>query len=190
MSVISTLLSLAVSLWGICRFIVSDSKRRRAFKLKGKAPVRNRWAFAAILLPGLVLLVFDQWSATLMWIGGMPLLGWIATVINPATYAKLSEFLYRQTRIMQATSILAVQYLSSFPARYVPEHLSMRRMHSIRSRKTTAEHSQQVEIEELKARITALEARLHRQETLGDAVLTETVAPELSQNSKPLDAAE
>ena len=88
MTVVITLLAIAVSCAGIAYLAATDVKRRRVFSLPAMEPKHRALAWTLVYLPGLFLLIFDQWAATMMWLGGMPLAGWIMVIIPPQAYAQ------------------------------------------------------------------------------------------------------
>lgn len=95
MTVALTLAMIMASAIGIAHLMMVDPKRIRAHRLEAPKAKRHPFAWTLIWLPGPVLLIFDQWSAALMWLGGMPIIGWIIVSTPPKTYAALQEKLRR-----------------------------------------------------------------------------------------------
>lgn len=88
-TVLLTLVTIGLSAAAVAHLAHYDPKRRRAFA----EPVRDRsprraaaWTLAYV--PGLLLLVFDQWGAFMMWIGGAPLMSWAIASRRPDFYRR------------------------------------------------------------------------------------------------------
>lgn len=86
MTAVLPLSAVAVTLLGLAYLTATDPKRRRAFKL----PPHRRLvlpAFVLVLAPGVVLLVFGQGAAFVMWLGAVTVLGWLVAARAPAAHA-------------------------------------------------------------------------------------------------------
>lgn len=187
---------LVVSLAGLAYLALTDPKRRRTH---GQEVLDRRpylWpARIALFGPGVLLTGLGHWSGLTIWAGAVTTLGWLIAALSPATYAGLVQDVRRNR--MEAWDWLKAmaQTLFDVPARYVPERLKAWTLELPRMRKISPGRTQPAEVEELKARITALEARLYRLEH-GEEPMT-TLADEhedddltTKQPAKPLDAAE
>ncbi|MEM7400027.1 MAG: hypothetical protein AAF354_14005 [Pseudomonadota bacterium] len=117
-----TLASIALTAAGAAYLTAHDAKRRRAFRLsEGPAPRRKALTWTALYLPGVALLILDQWAAFLMWLGGAPLIGWAIAVTPPETYARLRQIAQKVTprrrqigdRLNAVLSALGPQKLSA-----------------------------------------------------------------------------
>lgn len=83
---INTLMALAVSLIALFYLKQVDPKRRRVYRLpkmtRGeKKYTRIAWLFS--LIPGLVLLVMQDYSEFIMWFAAYSLLGWLVALPKP-----------------------------------------------------------------------------------------------------------
>lgn len=77
MAVLASLLASTIPLW---RLGQRDPKRLRSSAESRVLPHGNRVRQSLtllVLLPGLALMVIGQWSAFLIWCGGLPALGWL-----------------------------------------------------------------------------------------------------------------
>lgn len=190
--------AILLSLGGLVYLAWTDPKRRRTHDLPKIERRPVVWpARIATFGPGVYLTVIGHWSGLAIWAGAVTTLGWIMAAITPETYAKLSADIrtYREQGWMKAQQML--QHLSKMPARYVPERLKAWRNNLPRLSNMTQGTTQPAEIEELKARITALEARLHRLEQgevadIADLQALDRVELPGDEHKldKPLDAAE
>lgn len=188
--------SIFASLAALAYLTFTDPKRRRTH---GQEVLDHRpylWpARIALFGPGVLLIGLGHWSGLTIWAGAVTTLGWVIAALSPATYARLVQDIERK-RIEAWDWLKAIaQTLIVEPARYVPERLKVWTFDLPRMRKRSPGRIQLAEVEELKARITALEARLYRLEN-GEEPMT-ALADEHEDNelttkqpAKPLDAAE
>lgn len=89
MTVILTLAAIAISALAAAHLAYHDPKRRRAFSEPPReGRPRRAEAWTLIYLPGMVFLVFDQWTAFMMWIGGAPLVSWLLVAQSPQFYRR------------------------------------------------------------------------------------------------------
>lgn len=143
-----TLLAIAVSAVGVAHLTAVDPKRRRAFRLDAPSkPGRTGLAWAALYIPGLVLLVMDQWAAFLMWLGGAPLVGWGIAATPPGTYARLKRRALRRLVGLRQSARALRQGVAA------PQQAFFMRDRAVVS-------SMQRQIAALEARIATLEAQL------------------------------
>ncbi len=87
MTVILTLAAIAISALAVAHLAFHDPKRRRAFSeppREGRPRRAEAWTLTC--LPGVVFLIFDQWTAFMMWIGGAPLVSWLLVAQSPQFY--------------------------------------------------------------------------------------------------------
>ncbi|MEP3114652.1 hypothetical protein [Nisaea sp.] len=104
MTVILTLAAIAISALAAAHLAYHDPKRRRAFSEPPReGRPRRAEAWTLIYLPGVVFLVFDQWTAFMMWIGGAPLVSWLLVAQSPQFYRwagmKWSSFVARTKKL-------------------------------------------------------------------------------------------
>jgi hypothetical protein len=83
MNVLATVAAIAVSLAGLARLTATDPKRRRAFRLAEPAPGRTGAAWAAVLLPGLMVPVWAGAAGFFVWLGASSVLGWAIAAAPP-----------------------------------------------------------------------------------------------------------
>lgn len=89
MSAIATLAATAVSGGGLAYLAATDGKRRRAFRLPPAGPRRGAAAWAAVLLPGVVLPVWSGAAGFFVWLGATAVLGWAIGATAPGRIADL-----------------------------------------------------------------------------------------------------
>lgn len=95
MTVILTLAAIAISALAVAHLAYHDPKRRRAFSEPPReGHPRRAEAWTMTYLPGMVFLVFDQWTAFMMWIGGAPLVSWVL-VAQPPQFYRLASIKWR-----------------------------------------------------------------------------------------------
>ncbi|MEM6577919.1 MAG: hypothetical protein AAF678_05460 [Pseudomonadota bacterium] len=198
MSGLAIFAAILFSLAGLAYLTSTDSKRRRTHDL---AKIDKRsfvWpARVASFGPGIYLTAIGHWSGLAIWAGAVTTLGWVIAAITPQTYARLKTDLRVQSDNVRDKAHELLQRLYTMPARYVSERLRAWRIDLSRLSETPLENPQAAEMDALKARITALEARLARMET-GEPEKNDSIEPEdeISPSSttltpgKPLDAAE
>lgn len=143
-----TTLAIAVSTLGVAHLTATDPKRQRVFGLH--APNRNRrqLAWAGVYLPGLLLLIFDAWSAALMWFGGLPLVGWAIAATAPQTFDRLALGLRQAQERLGNLGGATREHLRDLATRKQRE-----REHSASAR---------IRIQALESRVTELEATIER----------------------------
>ncbi len=80
-----TLISLAFSAIFLWRLVVTNPKRRRTHGLQAVAQdkERNRLLWILSLSPALPLLIAQFFSALVMWLAGLLLIGWLMAVVPP-----------------------------------------------------------------------------------------------------------
>lgn len=191
--------AILISLAGLCYLSVTDPKRRRTHGL----PKLDRRPFfwparLATFGPGVFLTVIGHWSGLTIWAGAVTTLGWTMAAITPKTYAKLRADLRTYRQDYWAKACERAHGLSRLPARYVPERIRAWRIDLPGLTTALMRPTQPVEdIEALKARITALEARLSRLESGDDTEVADietvdggTIHSAAGKVPKPLDAAE
>ena len=155
-----------LSLLGLGYFVRTDPKRRRAFK---QAKLDRRpllWpARVALFGPGILLIATAHWSGLAIWAGTVTVVGWLMAAISPETYARRSGELHSATkgafsrfgrRVGHPLIILSIAVSSR----------ALMKLKTLRTRRADPANADPSleEVNELKARIVALEARLHRLE--------------------------
>ncbi len=89
MTEIFTLFSTLISLFFIAWLVLINNRRRQMLNLPEsthKLPGSILWLL--VILPGFVLLMLNQWSAFVIWLGATPLFGWIVVLKMPANFRK------------------------------------------------------------------------------------------------------
>ena len=89
MSVLATLMAIAVSLAGFAHLAGTDPKRRRAFRLPDPAPRRPAVGWAAVLLPGFLVPVWAGAAGFFVWLGASSVLGWTIAAASPHRTASI-----------------------------------------------------------------------------------------------------
>lgn len=162
---IYALAAIGLTTAGYAYLTIHDPKRRRAFRLgEGSPPQRKGLAWAALYLPGLALLIVDQWAAFLMWLGGAPIVGWAIAVIPPTAYARLRD-----------KSMALIKSMRKIELRFTP---SLKLKRTVKSTATIAE---QRTIADLEARIVALEKQLAARAQHAPKTTNHPVAPAMSE---------
>lgn len=120
-TVFLTLVAIAVSTAAAAHLAFHDPKRRRAFSEPPREGSPHRaGAWTLVYLPGLVLLVFDQWAAFMMWIGGAPLVSWVLVAQSPKFYRmaaiKLRSIGELRNRIQPRAWLAGASRQGLFPA--------------------------------------------------------------------------
>lgn len=83
MTVLASLLALAISVAGLVYLTATDPKRRRSFRLSA----RPRFAIVGWIVaiaPGAALLVAGETAAFLIWIAAATIVGWLLAARPPA----------------------------------------------------------------------------------------------------------
>lgn len=155
-----------ISLAGLGYLASTDPKRRRTH---GLAKLKKRtflWpARLATFGPGLYLAVIGHWAGLSIWAGTATTLGWVIAAITPQAYARLQADLRAQREGGRTKARELLERLSSVSIRYAPERLRMWRSFLPHLNKKPKGRSLPGEVEALKDRIAALEARIARLET-------------------------
>lgn len=143
-----TLAAIAVSTAGVAHLTATDPKRLRTFGLQSVGVNRRSAAWAAIYLPGLTLLIVDEWAAAMMWLGGMPLIGWAITVTPPDAYQTW------RARLRRGRAII-VRWADR-------QRAAIRRLALRRSPAADTSASSRARIEELELRVAELEGTIRQ----------------------------
>lgn len=156
---------LVFSLASLTYLASTDPKRRRSHGQKVLERPSLLWPARIVLWgPGMLLIGLGNWSGLVIWAGALTTLGWVLVAISPAAYAQLRKDIQRiRIQVWEQLGRRA-QSLLETQARYVPERLRAWSLKIPRVRLSAAERTQSAVVEELNARITALEARLNRLE--------------------------
>ena len=192
------LAAILTSLSGLVYLAWTDPKRRRTHDLPKIARRPFVWpARIATFGPGVYLTIIGHWSGLAIWAGAVTTLGWIMAAITPETYANLREDL--QTK--RASGWAKAQQMSkaalSLSAKYIPGRVLAWRIElPVLAKAPTGTPKPAEDIEDLKARVTALEARLHRLEDrqasdVADFEARDRIVVSVGENQtdKPLNAA-
>jgi hypothetical protein len=89
---VATAAAVGVSLAALAHLAATNPKRRRAFKLPESAPRRPHVAWAAVLLPGLLVPVWADASGFFVWVGASSVLGWVIAAVSPYRTATVGQF--------------------------------------------------------------------------------------------------
>lgn len=177
-----------LSLGGLGYLAFADPKRRRTFKLAPLARRPGLWpARIAVFAPGVALILASHWSGLAIWAGAVTVLGWILAALPPQRYATgLANMAFGGQRLRASIHSL-IQNAAPGPGRSLfktpPGKFA-----------ATAAHlwprgKRKPEIENLRARITALEVRILQLETEAKPPNTPAEAPparaELSLQDAP-----
>lgn len=118
-----TLATIALSSAAVAYLAFHDPKRRRVFAepARQRSP-RRALAWTLAYLPGVLLLVFDQWAAFMMWLGGAPLMGWMVVSRRPDFYRGSCSWLHSLTlqcqRLRQADRAETLRWLRGGAVRH------------------------------------------------------------------------
>ncbi|MEM8654309.1 MAG: hypothetical protein AAGF36_06150 [Pseudomonadota bacterium] len=82
-----TLVAVVCSSLAIARLVTRDPKRGRAFGVPFSGNEGRAGSWVLLLVPGVVLLVLDQFAAFMIWAGAVPLIGWGWSVLSPERHA-------------------------------------------------------------------------------------------------------
>lgn len=94
MSILATILAVAVSLAAIGRLAATDPKRRRSFRLPAlDAPRRPKLLWGAALGPGALLLIAGSGSGFAIWLGAVSVAGWAVAAVPPTRTAPLAGWI-------------------------------------------------------------------------------------------------
>lgn len=155
-----------LSLVGLGYLAWADPKRRRTFRQPRLDRRRLLWpARAAVFAPGLLLIALAHWSGLAIWAGAVTVLGWIMAAVSPDTYGLLVKranaaavHSFARLRLKSRTVLEKCRTAIGWPV--ILDLTGVLR----RIGRTGAAGTSPDAIPELKARIVALEARLHRLE--------------------------
>lgn len=155
MTVILTLAAIAISALAAAHLAFHDPKRRRAFSEPPReGSPRRAEAWTLTYLPGVVFLVFDQWTAFMMWIGGAPLVSWVLVAQSPQFYRwagmKWRSIVARRNKLLPRAWLAGIT---------LPRLLSEKRGWSASSRVTTDADAAQ-RVDDLELRVAELERKL------------------------------
>lgn len=82
--------AIAVSLAGIAWLSDQDAKRRRAFRRPPpETRVDRRLLWAAVLLPGVALLLFASGVSATLWAGALLVGGWLIVLPPPGAFKSI-----------------------------------------------------------------------------------------------------
>lgn len=84
MTVWITLMAIFISVLGIYRHLTTNLKRRHGMRqaaYEGNAYTALAWI--VVIVPGLILLVIGQSAAFVMWLGALPIIGWLLSMRSP-----------------------------------------------------------------------------------------------------------
>lgn len=153
----------ALSLVAVGYFAFTDPKRRRAAKLDVLETRRFLCPARALLLaPGVYLLAAANWSGLAIWAGAVTVLGWVIAATPPHTYMAFNVAVVERAHGWRA--VLHENGKTGFNAVRDLTGKIVAKWSVLRSNRADQNLSAASEIAELKARIVALEARLHRLE--------------------------
>ena len=190
--------AILTSLSGLVYLAWTDPKRRRTHDLPKIARRPFFWpASIATFGPGVYLTIIGHWSGLAIWAGTVTTLGWIMAAITPETYANLRDDLHTKRASGWAKAQQMSKAALSLSAKYIPGRVLAWRIDLPRLVKVPTGIPKPTEdIEALKARVTALEARLHRLEDrqasdVADFEARDRIVVSVGENQtdKPLNAA-
>lgn len=145
MTSVAVIIALAVSVWGLWHLQSTNPKRLRSLK---QEPAERRHAHVARLAvwaPGVLLVVLGQFSAFVMWLAALTVIGWALVAAPTTTFA-----------LVQRAWLAVLQPVLSHLAA-IRDRLAA----VVKSRHTVAEHKHlSDENAELRARLVALEQRI------------------------------
>lgn len=102
MSAVATVVATGVSLGALGWLSATDPKRRRTFGIKAGPQPAPRWAWALVLVPGVLVPFWSGAAGFVLWLGAVSVVGWALVAVPPGRMPALDRWLVRGAHLAEA----------------------------------------------------------------------------------------
>lgn len=102
MSAGATVVATGVSLGALGWLSATDPKRRRTFGIEAGSQPAPRWAWALVLVPGVLVPFWSGAAGFVLWLGAVSVVGWALVAVPPGRMPALDRCLVRGAELAEA----------------------------------------------------------------------------------------